>query len=149
VVKNDIQFKNDPAQYSTHHAKQKEEMGLQNVQTAYNPNYIVSIIVDRAGTVWTGTWGGGLARFDGKAWKNYTVKDGLPGNHVFMLHQDAQGQIWVGTNNGLARMTGDKFVNLSTQDGLFSNYVFSMASSTDGHRWVGSFGGVTHLAPVN
>lgn len=149
VVKNDIQFKNDPAQYSTHHAKQKEEMGLQNVQTAYNPNYIVSIIVDHDGMVWTGTWGGGLARFDGKAWKNFTVKDGLPGNHVFMLHQDAQGQIWVGTNNGLARMAGEKFVTLSTQDGLFSNYVFSMASSVDGHRWVGSFGGVTHLAPVN
>jgi ligand-binding sensor domain-containing protein len=148
VVKNDIQFKNDPAQYSKHHAKQKEEMGLQGVQTAYNPNYIVSLIVDRAGIVWAGTWGGGLSRFDGKNWKIYTVKDGLPGNHIFMLHQDAHGKLWVGTNNGLASMEGEKFSNLGTGDGLFSNYVFSMASSADGHRWVGSFGGVAHLAPV-
>ena len=149
VVKNDIQFKNDPAQYSQHHAKQKQEMGLQGVQTAYNPNYIVSLAVDRAGVVWAGTWGGGLSRFDGTSWKTYTVKDGLPGNHVFMLHQDAQGVLWAGTNNGLARMEGGKFSHLDTNDGLFSNYVFSMASSTDGQRWVGSFGGVTHLAPAH
>lgn len=147
LVKGDIQFKNDPAQYSSHHAKQKEEMGLQNVTTAYNPNYIVSIIVDRDGVVWTGTWGGGLARFDGKNWKNYTVKDGLPGNHVFMLHQEASGQIWVGTSNGLAAMQDGKFKPMSTADGLFSNYVFSMATSEAGDKWVGSFGGVAHLYP--
>ncbi len=148
VVKNDIQFKNDPAEHSVHHAKQKSEMGLQGVTTAYNPNYIVSIVVDKDGVVWCGTWGGGLARFDGKSWRNYTVKDGLPGNHVFMLHKDGKDQIWIGTNNGLAHMEADgKFRTINTQDGLFSNYVFSMASTPDGHQWVGSFGGVTHLSP--
>ena len=148
-VKDAITFKNDPGKASVHHAKQKEEMGLSGVDVAYNPNYVVSIEVDKDGQVWAGTWGGGLSRFDGTSWKTYTVKDGLPGNHVFMLHQDAQGVLWAGTNNGLARMEGGKFSHLDTNDGLFSNYVFSMASSTDGQRWVGSFGGVTHLAPAH
>ncbi len=144
-VKADIAFKNDPAQSSVHHARQKEEMGLQDVSVAYNPNYIVSLLVDDDGIVWCGTWGGGLARYDGKTWRNYTVTDGLPGNHVFMLHKEANGQMWIGTNNGLARRDGDKFTVMTTEHGLFSNNVFSMATGADGDRWIGSFGGVAHL----
>jgi ligand-binding sensor domain-containing protein len=144
-VKSDIKFQNDPATQSTHHAKQKEEMGLQGINVAYNPNYIVSMVVDQDGSVWAGTWGGGLAHFDGKNWKNYTVTDGLPGNHVFMLHRDKKGTLWIGTNDGLARRDGDKFVVLKTEQGLFSNTVFSMATGDDGNLWVGSFGGVARL----
>jgi len=147
LVKKDETFKNDPAKVSSHHARQKEEMGLQGVNTAYNPNYIVSLVADRDGTVWAGTWGGGLAHFDGKTFRNYTVADGLPGNHVFMLHQNVKGELWIGTNNGLARKTGEKFEVMTTADGLFSNTVFSMDSASDGSLWVGSFGGVAHLTP--
>lgn len=146
-VKDDIKFNSDPAQVSTHHARQKEEMGLQGVNVAYNPNYIIALQVDSDGAVWCGTWGGGLARFDGKSWRNYTVADGLPGNHVFMLHQEANGKMWIGTNNGLARREGEKFVVMTTEQGLFSNNVFSMATSAAGDQWIGSFGGVAHLKP--
>lgn len=145
LVKNDIKFNTDPAQQSVHHAKQKEEMGLQGISVAYNPNYIVSMVVDAQGIVWAGTWGGGLSSFDGKNWKHYTVTDGLPGNHVFMLHIDPKGTMWIGTNEGLARRDGDKFKVLTTADGLFSNTVFSMATGADGNLWVGSFGGVSRL----
>ncbi len=145
LVKKDEAFKNDPAKVSSHHARQKQEMGLQDINTAYNPNYIVSLVADRDGTVWAGTWGGGLAHFDGKTFRNYTVSDGLPGNHVFMLHQTAKGDLWIGTNNGLARRNGEKFEVMTTADGLFSNTVFSMDSASDGSLWVGSFGGVAHL----
>lgn len=144
-VKDDIKFNSDPSQVSTHHAKQKEEMGLQGITVAYNPNYIVSLQVDNDGVVWAGTWGGGLARFDGKTWRNYTVADGLPGNHVFMLHLDSRGKLWIGTNAGLARLDGDKFVVMTTEQGLFSNNVFSMATGPGGDQWIGSFGGVAHL----
>lgn len=147
-VKDDIKFNSDPAQVSTHHARQKEEMGLQGVDIAYNPNYIIALQVDRDGVVWAGTWGGGLARFDGKNWRNYTVADGLPGNHVFMLYQDADGVLWIGTNNGLARRDGDKFVVMTTEQGLFSNNVFSMTTGAGGDKWIGSFGGVAHLKAV-
>ena len=145
LVKNDIKFDSDPAQVSVHHAKQKEEMGLQGINVAYNPNYIVALQVDKDGVVWCGTWGGGLARFDGKTWRNYTVADGLPGNHVFMLHTGVDGKTWIGTNNGLARREGDKFVVMTTEQGLFSNNVFSMATGANGDQWIGSYGGVAHL----
>ncbi len=146
-VKDQIAFRNDPAKVSEHHAKQKQEMGLAEVEVAYNPNYIVSLAVDREGIVWAGTWGGGLSRFDGSTWTQYTVAEGLPGNHVFALHVDPQGQLWIGTNNGLARFAGGRFEVLTTHDGLFDNAVFSLATARDGTRWVGSFGGVARLRP--
>ena len=145
-VKKDIAFDSDPAKVSQHHAKQKQEMGLSNVQVAYNPNYIVALAVDPDGVVWAGTWGGGLSRFDGKSWTQYTVAEGLPGNHVFMLHVDPKGVLWIGTNNGLARpKAGGGFEVMTVNDGLFANTVFSMATGRDGTQWVGSFGGVARL----
>lgn len=147
-VKKDIAFKNDPGKQSVHHAKQKEEMGLQDVDVAFNPNYIVALEVDAAGQVWAGTWGGGVSRFDGRRWQSYTTSEGLPGNHVFALHLDPKGELWVGTNNGLTRWQNGKFAKaMTTADGLFANNIFAMTSSPDGSLWVGSYGGVAHLRP--
>jgi ligand-binding sensor domain-containing protein len=144
-VKDDITFKIDPAKESLHHAQQKREMGLQDVDQAYNPNYIISLVVDADGGVWAGTWGGGLTHFDGTKWSNLTTADGLPGNHVFMLHRDARDRIWIGTNDGLAVKEGNGYRVLRVADGLFNNTVFSMASTPDGGLWIGSYGGVAHI----
>ncbi|MDH3713436.1 MAG: regulator [Gammaproteobacteria bacterium] len=149
LVKEQIQFANDPAQYSQHHSRQKQEMGLQDVDVAFNPNYIVALHVAADGSVWAGTWGGGLAHFDGRQWQNFTADDGLPGNHVFSLHGDGGGRLWVGTNNGLARFEGDGFRVYTVADGLFSNIVFSMETAPDGSAWVGSFGGVARIARLD
>ncbi len=145
-VKNAIAFGNDPSKVSEHHARQKQEMGLSDINVAYNPNYIIALAVDGQGVVWAGTWGGGLSRFDGKTWTQYTVAEGLPGNHVFMLHLDPKGVLWFGTNGGLARAkAGGGFEVMTTQDGLFDNAVFSMATARDGTLWVGSYGGVAKI----
>lgn len=147
LVKEDIKFDTDPGNASSHHSRQKIEQGLENVDIAYNPNYIISMEVDKNGFVWCGTWGGGLARFDGKTWTNFTMKDGLPSNHIFMLKQDTKGQLWAGTSDGLVEIvdSGKGFNVKTTSDGLFSNNVFSMADAEDGDVWVGSFGGVARL----
>ena len=146
-IKTAVEFKNDPGKASVHHAKQKQEMGLENVDVAYNPNYIVALEVAKDGKVWAGTWGGGLTIWDGQKWTNFSSLDGLPGNHVFMLHQDAKGQMWIGTNRGLALWQDGKFKNLTTADGIYDNNVFSIASAPNGGMWVGSYGGVAYLKP--
>lgn len=149
IVKDAIQSTNDPAAASRHHAMNKKDEGLQGINVAYNPNYIISLQVDKDGIVWAGTWGAGLARFDGKTWKNYTTADGLPANHIFMLNLDPQGRLWIGTNHGLARMKSDGsgFDVMKMADGLFADNVFSTAFGADGTLWAGSFGGVARIAP--
>ena len=145
LVKDDNQFKTDPASVSSHHARQKIEMGLENINTAYNPNYIVSLAVDYEGIVWVGTWGGGLARFDGETFRNYTVRDGLASNHVFMLHEDHNKVLWIGTSNGMSRLRDGKFSTMTVEDGLFSNAIFSMDTQKNNTLWVGSYGGVARI----
>jgi len=145
LVRNQIRFTRDPAKESSHHARQKREMGLMNVDIAYNPNYIISLLVDDAGVVWCGTWGGGLSRFDGNEWKTFSVRDGLPGNHVFMLGRESQGRMWVGTGNGLARFDGEKFTVFGMNDGLFAETIFSMTYGEEGTLWLGSYGGVAKI----
>lgn len=148
-VKASNPFKTDPGQVSSHHAKQKQEMGLEGVSDAYNPNYVIAMRVDHQGGVWAGTWGAGLSRFDGKRWKTYTTVEGLPGNHIFMLHVTEKGVLWIGTNNGIVTMKNEKFSKpLTTADGLFANGVFSMATNRQGDMWLGSFGGVAYLRPT-
>jgi ligand-binding sensor domain-containing protein len=121
-------------------------MGLSDITVAYNPNYVVALAVDGAGVAWAGTWGGGLSRYDGSGWTHFTVHEGLPGNHVFML-QVVDGVLWIGTNQGLARKTATGFEVMTSRDGLFGDAVFALASAPDGSLWVGSYGGVARLAP--
>lgn len=143
VVADAIQYDNDPGQYSAHHARQKKEQGLKDVAVAYNPNYIISLVVDADGSVWAGTWGAGLSHFDGAKWHTFTTRDGLPGNHIFALDRDESGTIWIGTSSGLARYDGGGFTTFGSADGLFSETVFAIDASANGSSWIGGFGGVT------
>jgi len=142
LVEADMPFKNDPGEVSSHHARQKVEQGLEGVKVAYNPNYIVSLTVDKQGDVWAGTWGGGLSRFNGTSWATYTVRDGLPGNHVFALGTDSVGRVWIGTSRGLAKYDSGQFVRYGLADGLYSEVIFSIEFTETGAAWVGGLGGV-------
>lgn len=135
----------DPSKVSNHHARQKSEQGLSHIADAYNPNYIVAITVDKRGTPWFGTWGGGLTQWTGSGWRNFTTADGLPSNHVFMVFEDAESRLWVGTAKGLARMDGEKFQAWTSRDGLFADAVFSAAATPDGALWIGSVGGIARF----
>ncbi len=149
LVKDAIKFTNDPAKASKHHARQKAQQGLQRVSVAYNPNYIISLAVTKNGAVWAGTWGGGLARFDGRQWKNYTTEEGLPANHIFMLYLDSKENLWIGTNHGLALYDekNDSFSVMTAAQGLFADNVFSMLRTENNNLWIGSFGGVARIMP--
>lgn len=147
AVRQAITFTNDPGRYSEHHAQQKVDQGIEDVDIAYNSNYVISLEIDGDGVIWAGTWGGGLARFDGTHWRNFTSADGLPANHIFMLRLDRKGRLWVGTSHGLARLNpdGETFTVMTAADGLFAENVFSLDLAADDTLWVGSYGGVARI----
>lgn len=111
----------------------------------YNPNYVFSILTAPDGTVWAGTWGGGVARFDGKAWRNLTTKDGLVGNIVYSLARDKSGVLWFGTNKGVSRYDGKGFRNFTRAEGLLDNNVYTMAVAPNGDVWAGTKRGVARI----
>jgi ligand-binding sensor domain-containing protein len=113
----------------------------------FNPNYVFSAKVDaKLGGVWFGTWGGGVSWFDGKsAWKSYSTKDGLAGNIVYSIAQEADGTLWFGTNHGVSRYDGKSFTNFDRKHGLVGDNVYAIAVDPKGGVWVGTKGGVTRL----
>jgi ligand-binding sensor domain-containing protein len=111
----------------------------------YNPNYVFSILAAADGSTWAGTWGGGVARWDGKAWSNLTIKDGLAGNIVYSLVQDKQGVFWFGTNRGVSRWDGKTFKNFGMAQGLLENNVYALAVGPDGDVWAGTRKGVARI----
>jgi len=60
------------------------------------------ILAEADGTVWIGSYGGGVGRLrDGRV-ARLTVEHGLPDNSVSRLLDDGRGRLWVSTNRGLA-----------------------------------------------
>lgn len=111
----------------------------------YNPAYVFCVQVAMDDTVWAGTWGGGVSRYDGKRWTHYTSKQGLAGNIVFSMLQDRQGVFWFGTNRGLSRFDGKKWRNFTPQDGLPTSNIYALAEAPNGDIWVGMQGGVARI----
>ncbi len=118
-------------------------------QETYNPNYIFSLLVAKDDGVWAGTWGGGVSRFDGKVWENYSTKNGLAGNIVYSVAQDEKGGMWFGTNAGLSYFDGKDWYTFTQSDGLLDNNIYAVTTASQGQVWVGSRSGVVLLTAEN
>ena len=130
-----------------HHSTQASP-SIPNLQTSdYRPNYVVSMLLDKKNRLWIGTWGGGLSLLDTNTltFRNFTVKDGLPGNFILALEQDASGKLWIGTNNGLSRFDGKTFQNFSAINGFKSKFIFSIEAAPDHSLWVGGNSSLTRM----
>jgi len=66
---------------------------------------------------------------------NYTVKDGLPSNHIYKITQDAKGFIWILTNKGIVKYNGSEFKTFTTRQGLATNDVWGANATPDGKIW--------------
>jgi ligand-binding sensor domain-containing protein len=126
--------------------RQRHDLSVASEGVAtYNPNYVFSIFAAPDGNVWAGTWGGGVARFDGKKWTNLTTRDGLAGNIVYSIARDAKGAFWFGTNKGVSRYDGRGFRNYTRKDGLLDDNVYAIAATQAGDVWVGTKRGVARI----
>src|SRR5260221_9061624 len=55
---------------------------------------VYDAIQDKEGFMWFATENG-LSRFDGKDFKTFTTKDGLPDNEILKLFLDSKGRLWI------------------------------------------------------
>lgn len=69
------------------------------------------IVQDEFGYIWIATLGG-LSRFDGLQFRNYTRKDGLHSLITFRVHPSAH-RLYIGTQNGLEFFNGRGFQTCS------------------------------------
>ncbi len=122
---------------------------VQRVPTlAQLDNFIVyELLTDTDGTLWCGTNGLGLARYNGSSLVSFTTTDGLVGNRVFALAKDSTGTIWVGTSSGLSQFDGESFRNFTHDQGFGEIGLHGLTVDRDSNLWVSSFPGITKIRP--
>lgn len=107
--------------------------------------------LDKSGNMWFTTLKEGVFRYDGKTFRNFTIKDGLCSNIVNAVVEDKDGIMWFGTAKGLCSYDGNTFVNIplpqedsltvSPETGLQSRKtetVLSLIQASNGDYWVGT-----------
>ena len=88
------------------------------------------------------TDGGGVSRYDGKSFTNYTTAQGLANNSVISITEDKSGNLWFGTfGGGVSRYDGKSFTNYTTAQGLANNVVRIITEDKSGNLWFGTDGG--------
>ncbi|WP_157208937.1 hybrid sensor histidine kinase/response regulator transcription factor [Mariniflexile maritimum] len=92
-------------------------------------NYILELYESDKGTLWIGTFGGGLNKFVPASkglpdrFVAYQDNDGLPNNVIKGILEDSNKNLWISTNKGLSKFNpiSESFKNYDVNDGLQSN----------------------------
>ncbi|MEM6841315.1 MAG: two-component regulator propeller domain-containing protein [Bacteroidota bacterium] len=122
---------------------------------------VFSLLEDRLGNLWVGTYNKGLLRLSPDEKGGFTVSmflhnpaepTSISNNIVRSLLQDRHGDLWIGTGNGLNKIASDelqreqpRFVHykntLGDTTSISFNYILALHESAAGELWVGTFGG--------
>lgn len=112
-----------------------------DVDQGMSSSFIKSVLTDKAGNIWIGTNGGGVSRYDGRTFENFTEKNGLSNNKVLTIFQDHTGKVWFGTEGGgVCCYDGENFLWITEDEGLGNNTVLSINEDNSGKMWFGTNG---------
>jgi ligand-binding sensor domain-containing protein/signal transduction histidine kinase len=118
-------------------------------------NWADVIYQDRSGTLWLGTFGGALIRFDdkGKGFESYTSDPHDPrklnGGGINTIHEDQTGTLWVGTFDGLYRFNRQNgtFTRYTENQGLPSSTIRCIREDGVGRLWLSTQKGISRFDP--
>ncbi|NQZ12761.1 MAG: GGDEF domain-containing protein, partial [Algicola sp.] len=120
-------------------------------QNSLSHPFVWSLYIDKNQTIWIGTSGGGLNRFDQKSQNFIHYRHGLSdpnsisGNTIMSIFEDSKGLLWLGTFSGginkLNRRRQDfsHFKHLPDEPGsLNDNRVKAIFKDQQGILWIGT-----------
>jgi len=125
--------------------------------TSLSDNYITVLYVDRSGTLWVGTKGGGLNRFVSRTQQfihyrhNAVDSTSLSSDEVVCIREDRAGALWIGTPDGLNKCdrsagTFSHYMKGGTNGHtLPNNYVQTLYEDSAGVLWIGMIEGSAAL----
>jgi ligand-binding sensor domain-containing protein/signal transduction histidine kinase len=149
--------------------------GLESIQDGRFTSYpgsglahaaVYTLYVDTRGVVWVGTLGRGLFRFENDHFTRYTTHQGLPDDSINNILEDAQANLWIGSNKGIFRITRSDLdavaagtsrtvepIVFGKADGMKSSETNSGTQpagwrARDGKLWFPTIRGVTMVDPA-
>ncbi|TFG95251.1 MAG: hypothetical protein E4H13_13665, partial [Calditrichales bacterium] len=126
--------------------------------TSLSNNIVRVVYEDRRGTIWLGTEGGGLNRFDPLTEKFYSYKNdpgdqnSISSNHIFSILEDRTGNLWLSTwGGGLNKFDreNNRFIHYTRDNGLPSDAIYGILEDKQGNLWLSSNAGLTKFDPID
>lgn len=101
---------------------------------------VVSLLKAGDGSLWVGTFNGGLYRMKNGDISRFTAeKDGLAGNNVWDLKEDGEGRVWIGClDNGLQYFSSKD--NAFHTCGKMNDFITSLCLCGDDYLVIGTYG---------
>ncbi|WP_158883453.1 two-component regulator propeller domain-containing protein [Rhodanobacter sp. L36] len=88
--------------------------GLNSIQNGHVTSYaadglsdaaVLTLYIDAKNIVWIGTMGGGLFRLKNDHFTRFTTRQGLPDDTINNILEDAEANLWIGSNKGIFRIS--------------------------------------------
>jgi signal transduction histidine kinase/ligand-binding sensor domain-containing protein len=121
--------------------------GEAKMTSSFPPSFrnltVASLLRDRDGGLWIGSFGGGLLHIHQGITDVFTQSDGLSGDSIGTLFEDREGTIWVSTVDGLDRFREAPAAPYSVNQGVSNARITSVLASRDGSVWLGTVDGLT------
>lgn len=81
--------------------------------------------------------------------RSYGAAEGLQGDNVRAIAQDARGFLWFATNAGVARYDGHEFVEFGAREGIPGPSALRIVAAPDGTVYALTRGGVVRTPPAS
>ena len=101
-----------------------------------------TVLQSQNGYIWIGSYGG-LIRYDGADFRNYSLEGAIPSSSIRSLYEDSQGRLWIGTNDcGVYVMENDVFTQIPAREEHSFLCIRDFAEDANGNIYVASNSGV-------
>jgi ligand-binding sensor domain-containing protein len=106
------------------------------------PGWLVTDIAEDENRLWFGTYGGGVAAYDGARWEVWATEQELAGSLVVAIRQDQDGDIWVTHDgSGLSRYRpADDSWQVFDESGGALDWPSDPGIDSRGNLWIGDYG---------
>jgi ligand-binding sensor domain-containing protein/signal transduction histidine kinase len=105
---------------------------------------VLTACASKEGSVWCGTDGAGIFRWQAEQMTSFGTEQGLISLHVAALLEDHHTNLWAGTHAGLFRRVGERFEPVPGPPAL-REPILALLEDRQGNLWTGGCAGLVRL----
>ena len=114
--------------------------------SAFLADGITTLTESNKESLWIGTRGGGLLKYENGSFHSFSTEQGLSSNDVTSLFIDNQNELWIGTyGGGLMHHQADSFSVYNEEQGLEGKFISQIHQDAEGRLLVGTEQGLFYL----